>query len=85
MQAGWFQLQQAGVENVLVCGIKTNVCCRQTAIDSVSHNFKTFMVSDMTSTNDEKTKAFHLDEINRYFAKVIDSQEVLRRLDNGEF
>lgn len=79
------KLQQAGVENVLVCGIKTNVCCRQTAIDSVSHNFKTFMVSDMTSTNDEKTKAFHLDEINRYFAKVIDSQEVLRRLDNGEF
>lgn len=78
-------LQQAGVENVLVSGIKTNVCCRQTAIDSVSHNFKTFMISDLTSTNNEEIKAFHLNEINRYFAKVIDSAEVIRRLDSGEF
>ena len=70
---------------MLVCGIKTNVCCRQTAIDSVSHNYKTYMVSDMTSTNNEEIKAYHLDEINRYFAKVIDSDEVLRRLDAGEF
>lgn len=79
------KLQQGGIENVLVCGIKTNVCCRQTAIDSVSHNFKTYMISDMTSTNNEEIKAFHLDEINRYFAKVIDSAEVLRRLDCKEF
>ncbi len=79
------KLQQAGIENVMVCGIKTNVCCRQTVIDSVSHNFKSYMISDMTSTNNEEIKAYHLDEINRYFAKVIDSEEVLRRLDAGEF
>lgn len=79
------RLQQAGIENVLVCGIKTNVCCRQTAIDAVSHNYKTYMISDMTSTNNDEIKAYHLDEINRYFAKVIDSQEVLRRLEAGEF
>ena len=78
-------LQQAGVENVLVSGIKTNVCCRQTAIDSVSHNFKTYMISDMTSTNNDEIKKYHLDEINRYFAKVIDSEEVIRRLESGEF
>lgn len=78
-------LQQNGVENVLVCGIKTNVCCRQTAIDATSHGYKTFMIRDMTSTNDEETKAYHLDELNRYFAKVIDSQEVLRRLESGAF
>ena len=79
------KLQQAGVENVLVCGIKTNVCCRQTTIDSVSHNFKTYMISDMTSTNNDEIKQYHLEEINRYFAKVIDSEEVLRRLEKGEF
>ena len=79
------KLQQAGIENVMVCGIKTNVCCRQTVIDSVSHNFQSYMISDMTSTNNEEIKAYHLDEINRYFAKVIDSEEVLRRLDAGEF
>ena len=79
------KLQQAGIENVLVCGIKTNVCCRQTAIDSFSHYYKTYMVQDMTSTNNEEIKAFHLDEINRYFAKVIDSDEVLERLKDGRF
>lgn len=78
-------LQQNGVENVLVCGIKTNVCCRQTAIDSVSHNFKTYMIRDMLSTNSQEISDYHLDEIDRYFAKVIDSNEVLRRLDSGEF
>ncbi len=78
-------LQQRGIENVLVCGIKTNVCCRQTAIDSTSHGFKTYMISDMTCTNNDEIKAYHLDEINRYFAKVIDSAEVLRRLEAGEF
>ena len=78
-------LQQKGVENVLVCGIKTNVCCRQTAIDSTSHGFRTYMVRDMTSTNNEEVKAYHLDEINRYFAKVIDSTEVIDRLKAGTF
>ncbi len=78
-------LQQLGVENVLVCGIKTNVCCRQTAIDAASRGFRTYMVRDMTSTNNEEIKAYHLDEINRYFAKVIDSAEALRRLEAGEF
>lgn len=79
------KLQQGGIENVLVCGIKTNVCCRQTLIDAVSHNYRTYLISDLTSTNNEKIKAFHLDEINRYFAKVIDSKETLRRFDAGEF
>ena len=27
-------LEQNGIENVVVCGIKTNICCRQTVVDS---------------------------------------------------
>lgn len=78
-------LEQLGVENVLVCGIKTNVCCRQTMIDSVSHGFKTFMIRDMTSTNNDEIKAFHLAEMDKYFAKVLDSDEVIERLKAGVF
>lgn len=78
-------LEQLGVENVLVCGIKTNVCCRATAIDAVSHCFKTYMIRDMTSTNNEEIKAYHLAEIDKYFAKVIDSDEVIRRLQGHTF
>ena len=78
-------LEQKGIENVLVCGIKTNVCCRQTMIDSVAHGFKTFMIRDMTSTNNEEIKAYHLAEMDKYFAKVLDSDEVIRRLETGVF
>ncbi len=78
-------LEQRGIENVLVCGIKTNVCCRQTMIDAVSHGFRTYMLRDMTSTNNEKIKAYHLVEMDKYFAKVLDSDEAIRRLNAGEF
>lgn len=77
-------LQQMGIENILVCGIKTNVCCRQTAIDATSHGFRTYMISDMVSTNTQEISEYHLEEINRYFAKVLDSEEVVRRLECGE-
>ena len=43
------------------------------------------MIRDMLSTNTQEISDYHLDEINRYFAKVIDSQEVLRRLESGQF
>ena len=78
-------LLQKGVENVVVCGIKTNVCCRTTAIDAVSHGFKTFMISDMVSTNTEELSQWHLEELNKYWAKVIDSDEVITRLREGRF
>lgn len=78
-------LQQNGVQNVLACGIKTNVCCRQTLVDSVSHGFRTYLIKDMTSTNNEEIKAYHLEEINRYFAKVLDADEAVTRFRNGEF
>lgn len=78
-------LEQNGIENVVVCGIKTNICCRQTVVDSASHGYKTYIIRDMTSTNNEEIKAYHLAEMNKYFAKVLDSAEVLERLDSGTF
>lgn len=42
------------------------------------------MISDMVSTNTQEISEYHLEEINRYFAKVLDSEEVVRRLECGE-
>lgn len=77
-------LRRHGVENVLICGIKTNICCRQTTIDSVSYGFHTIVISDMVSTNDETTSQYHLAEIDKYIAKVCSSDEVFEMLKNGE-
>ena len=40
-------LRERGVENVLVCGVKTNVCCRATATDASAYRFRTYLISDM--------------------------------------
>jgi len=78
-------LRDRGIENVLVCGVKTNVCCRATATDASSYRFKTFMISDMLGTNTIEINDFHLAEMTKYFAKAIDSDEVYRRLEEGIF
>ena len=78
-------LRERGVENVLVCGVKTNVCCRATATDAYSHKFKTFMISDMLGTNTKEINEFHLNEMTKYFAKAITSDEVFKRLEEGTF
>jgi len=39
-------LRSNGLENLLISGTKTNVCCESTARDAMMLNFKTVMVSD---------------------------------------
>lgn len=78
-------LQQNGIENVVICGIKTNVCCRQTVIDAASHGFRSYIIRDMTSTNNDEIKRYHLAEMDQYFAKVLDAEEVLERLRDNRF
>ena len=79
------RLRAEGVENVLICGVKTNVCCRATATDASQHEFRTFNISDMLGTNTKEINDFHLAEMTKYFAPAIDSGEVIRRLKSGEF
>lgn len=78
-------LREHGVENVLVTGVKTNVCCRATATDASAHKFRTYMVGDMLGTNTKEINDFHLAEMTKYFAKALTSDEVFERLENGVF
>ncbi|MGN1027842.1 MAG: cysteine hydrolase family protein [Faecousia sp.] len=78
------RLKEAGIENVLVSGVKTNVCCRHTTVDSASYGFRTFLVDDMLATNTQELHAFHLREMGHQYATVVTSEEVLRMLDEGK-
>jgi ureidoacrylate peracid hydrolase len=40
------QLSKRGIENVIVTGTATNVCCESTARDAMMLNYRTIMVSD---------------------------------------
>ena len=78
------RLKKKGVENVLVSGVKTNVCCRATTIDSASYGFRTFMVSDMLGTNTEELNQFHLNEMGHQYCSVVNSEEVMELLKAGK-
>lgn len=78
------RLRSLGVENVLVCGVKTNVCCRATVNDSFSHGFRTFIISDMTATNTPELNAFFVEDMAKYFACAVTSEEVFQLLAAGE-
>ena len=77
------RLKERGIENVLVSGVKTNVCCRATTIDSASYGFRTYMVSDMLGTNTDELNCFHLDELGHQYATAVSSEEVLKMIEEG--
>ncbi len=78
------RLKERGIENVLVSGVKTNVCCRATTVDSSSHGFRTFMVSDMLGTNTEELNRLHLAELGHQYGTVVSSAEVMDLLEAGK-
>jgi len=77
-------LRAKGVENVLVCGTKTNVCCRATVNDAHTHEFRTFIIRDMTATNTPELHDFFCDDMNKYLATAITSEQMFQRLEAGD-
>lgn len=78
-------LLKHNVENILVCGTKTNCCVRATATGAAMRDYHTYVVGDCVSSNTEEISSIHLADMSKYFAKAISSTEVLKRLEDGEF
>lgn len=77
-------LRENGVKNVLVVGTKTNCCIRATITDAFYLDYDGYVISDCVATNSEVVNQVHLEDINKYLGTVIDSQELFRRLREGE-
>lgn len=78
------RLRERGIENVLISGVKTNVCCRATTVDSASYGFRTYMVKDMLGTNTEELNQFHLEEMHHQYCTAVTSDEVMELLQEGK-
>jgi len=52
------------VDTVIVCGIATHVCVLATVLDALSHDFKTIIVEDATTSYNEK---IHRQTIKLYY------------------
>ena len=46
------QLRSRGIENVIISGIATNICCETTAREAAQHDFRVVFLSDGTATKE---------------------------------
>lgn len=74
-------LRDNGIENVLVCGVATNVCCESTARDAMMLNYRTLMVSDGCATATDEEHANALKAFYLHFGDVQATDELCARLE----
>ncbi|MFZ9502242.1 MAG: isochorismatase family protein, partial [Beijerinckiaceae bacterium] len=65
------------LENVLVAGVKTNVCCESTARDAMMLDFRTVMVSDCCAALSQDEHRATLETFVQQFGDVLTSREAL--------
>ena len=73
-------LRARAMENLLIAGVATNVCCESTARDAAMHDYRVAMVSDVTATWTEAEQHATLDIFMEFFGDVVSVEEALDRL-----
>ena len=69
------------VDTVLVAGCTTSGCVRASVLDSMSHNFRTVVVTDCVGDRAEAPHQASLFDMGQKYADLMTSQEVMGRLD----
>ena len=70
-------LRGLGVENVLIAGTKTNVCCETTARDAMMLDYNVVMVDDCCAALSDREHLATLENMIQQFADVLSGDEVL--------
>ena len=76
--ADW--LREKGVDTVLVTGCTTSGCVRASAVDAMSHDFLTIVVSDCVGDRAQAPHEANLFDMAQKYADVMTCDEVLARL-----
>lgn len=78
-------LQDNRIGKVIILGTKTNCCVRATAIDSQMRDYDTYIVKDCVSTNTQELNQFHLEDLAKYTATVLSSDEIIQLMNDGQW
>ncbi len=76
-------LRCLGIEDVVVCGIMTNLCCESTARDAYFRDYRVFIPADGTGSIDEDLHVASLMGLAFGFAFVTTGDAVVSRLRTG--
>jgi len=72
-----------GVDTVVVTGGSTSGCVRATAVDSLSHGFRTIVPEECVADKHESYHFANLTDLQLKYADVVSAQEVLDWLQQG--
>lgn len=76
------ELVKNGVVNVIVCGVRTEICVRRTAERGATEGYRVFVLRDLCATRDANTA--HAEQallfLNAYTGIVLDSEHMLSLL-----
>nr|XP_008361908.2 nicotinamidase 2-like [Malus domestica] len=74
-------LKEKGVEEVIVTGVMTNLCCETTAREAFIRGYRVFFSTDATATSDRELHEATLKNMAYGFAYLVDC----KRLEDGLF
>lgn len=74
------RLREMGVEEVIVTGVMTNLCCETTARDAFVRGFRVFFSTDATATADQGLHEATLMNMAYGFAYLVDSNALKQAL-----
>ncbi|MFA7327422.1 MAG: isochorismatase family cysteine hydrolase [Candidatus Kapaibacterium sp.] len=69
-------LKSKGIKNIIVAGIKTNLCCESTVRDAFIKNYNVLLVADATATNNEFMHLASLTNLSYGFAKITTTENI---------
>lgn len=73
-------LREQGIARVVVAGVKTNVCIRASVQDAFAHGFEPLVPREATNSNRPHLAAASLEDIDRYFGRVVALDEAVEAL-----
>ncbi|PID91373.1 MAG: hydrolase [Bacteroidetes bacterium] len=74
------KLEQAGLGQVIVCGIETHVCVLQTVIDLLEANYTPVVVADCVSSRSPDDKALAIERMRQEGALISSAESLLFEL-----
>jgi len=71
-------LRKEGVEDLVICGVMTNLCCETTARDAFMRDFRVFFIEDATATVNPELHLATLMNLAYGFAVIMKADELLK-------
>ena len=75
-------LSSHGIENLLIAGTKTNICCESTARDAMQLDHQVVMVEDCCAALSDEEHRSALENVIQQFGDVMTADEVVSVLKN---